>query len=273
MRKKDIKLIQRFLKDQTLYTGIVDGKRGTKTDTAVQLALDDSSERLPDEWADWSSRRKAIACLQLVCIRNNIDAGPIDGLYGPQTETAADQLSVFTATGTLPRGFGDIIPIRANPHSFPVETESEMTAFYGQPGEVPLVKVTCPWTLRLDWDLSTTTQTISIHETLGDSLSRILDQLFDIYGETGIRQYRLDRYGGSYNPRKKRGSLHSWSTHAWGIAIDWFPSRNKMHWDHEHASLADPALDKWWETWENEGWLNLGRSENRDWMHVQAAKR
>jgi len=67
--------------------------------------------------------------------------------------------------------------------------------------------------------------------------------------------------------------VSAWSTHAWGIAIDWFPGQNKMHWDSRKASLAHPDLDAWWALWEQEGWLSLGRTEDRDWMHIQAAKR
>jgi hypothetical protein len=97
--------------------------------------------------------------------------------------------------------------------------------------------------------------------------------VFGLYGDEGIKKHGLDRYGGSFNCRKKRGSSTAWSTHGWGISIDWFPSKNKLKWDSDKASLAHPDLDPWWEAWEKEGWLSLGRSENRDWMHVQAAKR
>lgn len=273
MKESDIRIIQNYLKNEKLYTGQIDGKRGSKTDAAVLTALTNRSQLLPNEWQNWPERRKAIAFLQVLCKENNIDAGKIDGLYGPQTGAAADQLKTLYATGSLPRSFSDIVPLRVNPHDFPVETSDSLTDFYGAPGNIPLVKVTCPWTLRLDWNLATTTRTISIHEKLSDSLSTILERLYQTYGENGIKQYGLDRYGGSYNHRKKRGSLATWSTHAWGIAIDWYPSRNKLSWRSDRASLAHPDLDAWWKIWEEEGWLSLGRTEDRDWMHVQAAKR
>ena len=62
------------------------------------------------------------------------------------------------------------------------------------------------------------------------------------------------------------------STHSWGIALDWYPSRNKLRWGRDRASLAAPDCDDWWRIWEAEGWVSLGRSRNFDWMHVQAAK-
>ncbi len=67
-------------------------------------------------------------------------------------------------------------------------------------------------------------------------------------------------------------SLHFW--HSWAsIAIDWYPSRNKLGWDHEKTSLYHSDPDEWWMIWEEEGWLSLGFTESRDWMHVQATKR
>lgn len=273
MKISEIKLIQQHLKAAALYSGRIDGKRGEKTDAAVQAALSGDTARLPDAWPQWPRYRKIVAYLQILCHDHDIDAGDVDGLYGPQTETASDRLRTLNQTGRLPRGFGDIQPVRENPHNFPVETWEGLTDYFGPPCEIPLVRITCPWELRLDWDLSKTTRRISIHEKLGHSLAGILETVYGIYGSSGIKSLGLDRYGGSFNCRKKRGSLNAWSTHAWGIAIDWFPSKNKLKWDSERASLAHPDLDPWWEAWEKEGWLSLGRAEDRDWMHIQAAKR
>ena len=273
MKISDIKLIQRYLKNEGFYGGEIDGKKGAKTDSAVSEALAGRLSSLPEDWKEWSANRKAVAYLQLLCREHAIDAGAIDGYFGPQTESAAAMLKTLEATGTLPRGFGDIVPVRTNPYGFPVETYEELVAYYGEPCEARTVKVPCPWELRLDWDLESRAHSISIHEKLADSLAHILESAFELYGPENIRKHGLDRYGGSVNCRKKRGSTAAWSTHAWGIAVDWFPSRNKLAWDSTRADLAHPDLDPWWTLWENEGWLSLGRSENRDWMHVQAAKR
>jgi len=273
MKTSEVRIIQDKLAKLGLYTGKIDGKRGTKTNSAITAVLADRSSDLPDTWRNWSSKRKAIAYLQLLCHDNAIDAGQIDGLYGPQTETAAERLRVYLSTGALPRGFDDIVPITANPLNFPLENYNSLTEYYGKPCEIRRVRVPCPWKLRLDWDLRSTTQAISIHEKLADSLAEILEKVFAEYGIEGIKKHGLDRFGGSFNCRKKRGSTAAWSTHAWGIAIDWCPSANKLKWRSDRASLAHPDLDAWWELWEKDGWVSLGRKEDRDWMHVQAAKR
>ena len=273
MKQSDIKIIQKYLGRDNLYSGKIDGKRGAKTDKAIATALTGRATQLPDNWKAWPEKRKAVAYLQLLCHDNDIDSGKIDGYYGPQTESAAEQLRILTSTGSLPRGFGDIVPIRTNPLDFPVERYEALNKYYGKPCKSKLVKVPCPWTLRLDWNLAATTKTISIHEKLSDSLADILNEIFQVYGIEGIKKHGLDRYGGSMNCRKKRGSTSAWSTHAWAIAIDWYPSRNKLKWNSRQASLAHPDLDQWWEIWEQHGWTSLGRTEDRDWMHVQAAKR
>ncbi len=36
--------------------------------------------------------------------------------------------------------------------------------------------------------------------------------------------------------------------------------------------FAKAEYDAWWELWEKEGWINLGRTRNYDWMHVQATR-
>lgn len=273
MKTSEIKLIQTYLTNSNFYEYDINGKLDSNTNLAIESALSSYSSELPDNWLVWTSTRKAIAYLQCICNELDIETGDIDGLYGPQTESASHLLKVLHETGALPRAFADIVPVRANPHNFPIERDSELNDSYGQPCSARLVKVACPWELRLDWNLRSTTNTISIHEKLSDSLALILNNAYDIYGIEGIKKYGLDRYGGSFNCRKKRGSTTSWSTHAWGISIDWYPSKNKLKWDSEKSSLAHQDLDQWWELWEREGWLSLGRSEDRDWMHVQAAKR
>lgn len=273
MKVSEIKLIQQSLAEANLYTDKIDGKQGKNTNHGIELALAASAAQLPADWQQWSTKRKTIAYLQLICQQKHIDSGAIDGFYGPQTEYAVDRLRVLQTIGAIPRSFADIIPLRLNPHDFPLEADDSLRDYYGEPCKAQLVQVHCPWVLRLDWNLSQTTSSISIHPQVSDSLATVLENVYQAYGDDGIKQHGLDRYGGSYNCRNKRGSQSSWSTHAWGIAIDWFPSKNKLKWDSDRASLAHPDLDTWWECWEQQGWLSLGRTENRDWMHVQAAKR
>jgi len=138
MKLSEVKLIQRYLKNKNLYSGSIDGKRGPKTDKAISAALSENVSKLPENWLNWSSKRKAVAYIQLICHENEIDAGKIDGLYGPQTETASDRLKRLNTTGELTRGFGDIAPIKENPHNFPIEAYESLADYYGEPCEARL---------------------------------------------------------------------------------------------------------------------------------------
>ena len=86
-----------------------------------------------------------------------------------------------------------------------------------------------------------------------------------------IHRLRLDVWGGCLNVRKMRGGTRN-SMHSWGIALDYDPQNNQLKWGSDRATFAQPDYNKWWEFWEEEGWVSLGRTRNYDWMHVQAAK-
>ena len=269
------KLIQSELKRLGHYAGKIDGKRGPVTDKAVAAYLTGSALT---GWQGWSSKRRAVAVLQLVATAEGIDAGEVDGFWGPQTEFAFEGLRGLRSDGTVPRSFRDIeaLVVDANPNGWP--TQSGVTGFYGPPGQKgkatpppKLARVKCPWTLKIAWDLSATTSTISIHEKCAESLERVLADVAGSYSAADISRLRLDHYGGSYAPRKMRGGTRS-SMHSWAIAIDWDPANNKLRDNHSEASMSGEEYDAWWAAWEKEGWLSLGRVRNFDWMHVQAAK-
>jgi len=68
-------------------------------------------------------------------------AGVIDGLYGPQTDYAVERLVQLQDRGQLRRSFADISPLNSNPDNVPQENESYLTQYYGERGQVPLIKV------------------------------------------------------------------------------------------------------------------------------------
>lgn len=270
MNKIAVRTLQQYLSDQNAYHGSIDGIRGPRTLAAVNAALQEHTGQLPEGAEGWSDRRRAVACLQIACRQQQIEAGPIDGLWGPQTEHAVDVLHTLQATGSKPAPWRDQPPMDTNPNGW--HRESELESVLGSPTRrPPLTVVPCPWTLALAWDPSTHPSGIGCHERVADSLARILERVHDHYGPQRLKELGLHRYGGCYNKRRKRGGTR-WSTHAWGLAIDWDPSHNKLKWGRDRARLARPAYDTWWRLWEEEGWVSLGRTRNFDWMHVQAVK-
>ena len=278
MKSAAVRLIQTKLAALGHYQDDIDGKRGKNTHTAVKAALEARAGDLPAGWRDWTDKRKSTAFLQLMCQDEGIDAGDIDGWWGPQTEFAFDALSEKRETGNPPVNWRDTVPGSGNPNGWPTDTpdQRELTDFYGAHGvkdgfTPPMRTVVCPWRLRLSWNLAQSTNKIGCHTKAADSLDRTLKKVFQHYGQAEIERLRLDIYGGCYAPRKKRRGS-TWSTHSWAIALDFDPDENQLDWGRDKARLARPEYDAWWQIWEDEGWVSLGRMRNFDWMHVQAAK-
>lgn len=222
----------------------------------------------------WLPDRRAVAALQSIARADGIDPGPIDGLLGPQTEQALARLLRHDATDRQPGQDGTALAA-SPPQVWP--TESGVTAFYGPHGtpdgrRPPLVRVQSPWTFRIAWNPSQTRTFLWAHEKTAASVGRILSRIHLHYGAERIRDLRLDIFSGDYDPRLMRGSRTRWSMHAWGIAYDFDDTRNRLHWGADRASLARPEYRPFWEIWESEGWVSLGRTRNNDWMHVQAAR-
>lgn len=272
---KSIRIAQQRLKSAGLQPGPVDGALGPKTEDALNRALESRRNELDtghdDRILNGSRRRKVTAFIQLLARDANIEVGPVDGLWGPQTDHAFEELEYHEEQGRRPHAWRDYDGPDANPNNWPDERPEALRAFYGEPGNVPLTRVDAPYPLRLSWDLNTKVTRIACHEKVAASLERVLQGVLDHYGPERIRELRLDRFGGSYNPRKKRGGT-TWSTHAWGIALDFDPERNKLQWGRDRAAFARAEYDRWWALWEDEGWISLGRVENFDWMHVQATR-
>jgi hypothetical protein len=277
MNKATVRAMQTRLKELGYYAGTIDGDRGPLTERAISAALGGRAADLPADWAGWSARRHAIAFLQLWCHDININAGRIDGYWGPQTDYAVDALLETLDTGAPPDPWRDDMAEPANPRGWP--RQSGLSAFFGPHGGIdyaptpppPLTNVPCPWPLKIAWNLRQTRGHLRVHEKVADSLAEVLERVHAHYGETEIERLGLNLFGGDYVARRMRGGT-SMSMHSWGIAIDFDPANNQLKWGRDRARLAGADYADWWRIWEDEGWLSLGRARNYDWMHVQAAR-
>lgn len=180
-----------------------------------------------------------------------------DGEPGPVTARAiAEQLGV-----ELP----DVAALPVN--RWPRDTDAEMQAFYGEPG-LGRKSIVPPYALLYE---GRALQTITVHERIAEAVLSVLRAVLAHYGPGEIKRLGLDRFDGCYNVRRKRGGS-SWSTHAYGAALDFDAERNPLHWDHTKAVFAGPEYEAWWRAWEGVGAVSLGRAKDFDWMHVQFAR-
>lgn len=251
------KLVQSELNKRSGFNLLVDGDVGTKTQVALTSVSVIKST--------WPVERQIIAYVQHVATLEGIDAGPIDGLWGGQTDFAYDQLTFKLEHGTLDN-FRD-----EEDGEWPHQSQASMDAFFGEVG-TNQGKCNSPYPLKLAWEPDTIVNRFTCHEKIAPIVERILKKVLDHYGIEEIQRLGLDMWGGALNVRKMRGSATRWSTHSWGTSIDWDPTRNRLKWGSDKAELAKPEYDFWWQCWEEEGAVSLGRIQNRDWMHVQFAR-
>lgn len=247
------KQIQEFLKVNQ------DGQWGPKTKEAAINRLKEESV----DASSWGDKRISLAIQQL--IMRQFYKGKIDGLDGPATKAAQEEYQnwFLNSTVTVQEESENL-----KKNLWPVE--SDVRQFYGNVGKNQTI-LALPYPCKISWARKKVITQFSIHEKVKDSAERVLKAVLDHYGLDEIQRLGLDLWSGCLNERMKRGG-NTYSMHAWGIAIDWDAEHNEMRWDHRKAKFAQPEYNKWWELWESEGWVSLGRARDFDWMHVQAAR-
>ncbi len=272
--------LQAMLASLGLYKGDLDGMFGPKSAAALDQFLTVKTTAVSGDWRKWPLQRKKIAAGQLLCNDLDINAGRIDGLVGPMTIEAFENFNRMKL-GLPLDAWRDQIDALPGPPDVPGPVantwprEKDVPAFYGQLGKgctlVPLKRLELPYEMKLSWKLNKKITGFTVHEKVHDSAARVFDKFYAYYGDAGIEDLGLDLFGGVYRCANKKGGS-TWSMHAWSIAIDFDPARNDLKWSHTRARLAKPDAVRFWEFWEEEGWVSLGRTRDFDWMHVQAAR-
>lgn len=236
----------------------VDGIIGKRSTTAIAHVL--TVAGLPA--SRWSVSRRLVAIQQVIMQKAGADPGACDGFVGPNTRHAVE------AWQNIMR---DVPGSAAAPGIVsPWPREAEVPEFYGAAG-AHLVRVKFPYKMRLAWNPAETVTSGMFHEKVADSLVTVLKRVLVSYKMPRVETLGLSTYSGGYAPRLKRGG-HTYSMHAYGIALDFDDTHNQMRWGSDRARFAKPEYDIWWKIWEEAGWVSLGRERNYDWMHVQAAR-
>ena len=250
--------IQRFLKKQNLYDGNIDGILGPISNKAIDTSL----YRFFGHHKEWNSERKYIAINQVILHFHSMNPGVVDGLMGPNTEYALERWQNYLRDVDIEESS----PVKA----LKVPYQRNVRRVYGPVGQNQVL-LNLPYKMQLAWDLNQTITRFSIHKSVAESAHRVLTNVLEYYKDEGIAEHGFDLFGGCLNVRPMRGGKRP-SMHSWGVAIDFDPLRNRLRWGKDKAQLASKECEKFWEFWEEEGWVSLGRERNYDWMHVQAAK-
>ena len=149
-----------------------------------------------------------------------------------------------------------------------------MNSYYGVPGDAvraQLVTLELPFSLRLDWNLRTSTNKIRVHRRAAPQLERALIAVRAHYGADGMRDLGIDRYAGAYTHRSMR-SGSKWSMHAYGCAIDFYSEPNGLRTRCPQALFCGDAYQPFLDIMEANEWLPAIRLWGADAMHFQRAR-
>jgi hypothetical protein len=153
-------------------------------------------------------------------------------------------------------------------------TTNEIVKKYGKPnetGEGYLTTILLPYPMKLAWDLDTKVSKMRCHKLAAEAFLNVFNDLLAHYGLKEIERLGIDLFGGCFNYRKMRGGT-SWSTHAWAIAIDLDPARNKLKETAKTARFARPEYQPMIDIFYRHGFISLGIEKGYDWMHFQLRK-
>lgn len=257
--------LQALLTQAGLYDGRIDGIAGAHTTAAVVAALDGRGH-------DWPLPRRQIGAAQAILNRLGYAAGAVDGLEGHNTRNALAAWWHKTQTGralSVPRR-------AASGYTPPVDLpkQSECDRVYGTPGgeiKARLVTKALPFAMRIDYALSQTATRVTLHRLVIDRYLSALEATRDHYGLDAMRALGIDRFAGSYFPRKMRGS-DRWSMHAYGIAVDHYAAPNGLRTRCPEALFCGPEYKPFIDAMESAGMLPAIRLWGADAMHFQAAR-
>jgi hypothetical protein len=161
-------------------------------------------------------------------------------------------------------------------NAWPLDNDAPLDQFYGGRPDgsakwevTNLVYIPIPWKAYLAGTSTELKRGIRVHKKVVDSLTRILDYLWELFGkdQEAIEKVDLHQIGGTYFFRARRGSRRV-SMHARGAAIDIDPADNPM--GRAGKGDMDPRIV---EAFKKEGWRWGGDYKGtKDKMHFEACR-
>jgi hypothetical protein len=156
------------------------------------------------------------------------------------------------------------------PMSYPKGDQKGLISFYGDPNtiEQKLVMFNIPYKMKLAWDTNVNVNSTRVHPLCLPAFKRAFTDILEEYGRSEIRRLGLDLFGGVYNKRVKRGGS-TWSTHAFGCAIDIDPAHNKFRSSWSNARFSKPEYKAFLEIMKRAGFKHL---KTFDAMHFELTR-
>lgn len=149
-------------------------------------------------------------------------------------------------------------------------TDKQIIDTYGQPGDAKqLTIITLPYPMRIAWDVNVIVNKMQCHKKAAQAFTNVFNDLLQHYGLAKLQELGIDLFGGCVNVRTMRGSKTKWSRHAWGIAIDLDPARNKLKENKSTARFARPEYKPMIDIFYKHGFISYGREKDYDWMHFE----
>lgn len=165
-------------------------------------------------------------------------------------------------------------------------TTAELLKHYGMPGDPDnMIIVTTPYSMRIAWDKTKTTNRILVHKKVAEPLLNVMNDLLEAYGLDKIQKQRIDLYGGLYNFRPMRGLEKKYadaikakkfdlaytylSRHSWASALDLDPERNGLKTKWANAQFSKPEYKKMNEIFYKHGFIGYGIERGNDAMHYE----
>ncbi len=163
---------------------------------------------------------------------------------------------------------------------------AEMIATFGKPGDPKnLVRLDCPYPMRIAWDLKDTINDLLVHKKVAPYLHQVMTDLREHYGLPRIQELGIDLFGGMYNYRPQRGlekkyaaalaagnlalAMTYLSRHSWATAWDLDPARNQLKETSRTARFARAEYKPLIDIHYANGFISYGRERNNDWMHFE----
>lgn len=254
-----VKEIQKYLNFKGYATLREDGLAGEETLKAVRL-FTLANAGLEKDGAEIFMRK----VFQIILKNEGVYEGVIDGIIGHYTQEAFQLYHERDLTQGR-RSSVRSVAEAATPSA------SGVADMYGPVDTVPdkLVMIDLPYTMKLAWDPGVKINRFLIHNLVAKKAVKAMTAIREAYTLEERARHGFDLFGGCYNKRKMRGGSQ-WSTHAYGIAIDFDPERNGLHTPFSRSYMGRPECQKFVDIWQQHGFYNLGKWRDFDAMHFQA---